>query len=98
MLTIWSALPKGMSPKSCFSHTVDGRTWPAIILILSLLGTQTWIEEQDSEERGKSNVSSLCNRSIRSQKYKTKSTWCGPLPRSDKTLATLVLSIQEGNF
>src|SRR5258708_15545323 len=77
---------------------VDSRMCPAVILILSLLGTQTWIEEQDSEERGKSNVSSLCNRSIRSQKYKTKSTWCGPLPRSDKTLATLVLSIQEGNF
>src|SRR5258708_18179417 len=98
MLTIWSALPKEMSPKSCFAHTVDGRTCPAIILILSPLGTQTWIEEQDSEERGRSNVSSLCNRSIWSQKYKTKSTWCGPLPRSDKTLATLVLSIQEGNF
>src|SRR5258705_12033502 len=73
--------------------SVDSRTCPAIILILSPLGTQTWIEEQDSEERGESNVFSLCNRSIQSQKYKTKSTWCGPLPRSDKTLATLVLSI-----
>src|SRR5258707_1653914 len=78
--------------------SVDSRTCPAVILILSPLGTQTWIEEQDSEERGRSNVSGLCNRLIWSQKYKTKSTWCGPLPRSDKTLATLVLSIQEGNF
>src|SRR5258708_1184588 len=77
---------------------VDGRTCPAVILILSPLGTQTWIEEQDSEERGGLNVSGLCNRSIWSQKYKTKSIWCGPLPRSNKTLATLVLSIQEGNF
>ena len=77
---------------------VDGITHQAVLLILSPLGTQTWIEEQDSEERGESNVSSLCNRSIRSQKYKTKSTWCGSLPRSDKTLATLVLSIQEGSF
>ncbi len=79
-------------------NSVDSRMCPAVILILSPLGTQTWIEEQDSEERGKSNVSGLCNRLIQSQKYKTKSTWCGPLPRSDKTLATLVLSIQEGNF
>ncbi len=36
---------------------VDSRTCPAIILILSPLGTQTWIEEQDSEERGGSSVS-----------------------------------------
>src|SRR5260370_7256185 len=78
--------------------SVDSRTCPAIILILSPLGTQTWIEEQDSEERGRSNVSGLFNRSIWSQKYKTKSTWCGPLPKSGKTLATPILSIQQAYF
>src|SRR5258707_13634978 len=81
-----------------FMGSVDCRMCPAIILTLSPLGTQTWIEEQDSEERGELNVSGLCNRLIWSQKYKTKSTWCGPLPRSNKILATLFLSIQEGNF
>ncbi len=46
-------------------NSVDSRMCPAVILILSPLGTQTWIEEQDSEERGKLNVSGLCNRLIR---------------------------------